>query len=162
MGGEAEEEADKVAIHVAITYDGDGTIQFYRNGKPYGKATNKGGLQVYKGNKSQVLFGMRHGEVGEDDEGKNLQGRIYEARLYDRALSGEEIMASASGGSFVSEGMLLEALSTDQREELTRLRKRLSRQEDELSKLPESHEPNEAWARLAHVIFNLKEFIYLK
>ena len=100
--------------------------------------------------------------MGKSGEGKTLRGQVFAARLYDRALTAEEIMVSSSGGTYVSEEMLLEALSEDQRDELTRLREQLRSQQNRLDEVPKHHEPHEAWARLAHAIFNLKEFIYLK
>lgn len=162
LDGVAESEADKVAVHVAIAYDKDGTIRFYRNGTRYGRSTNKGSLQSFTAEESQVLFGLRHGQVGEEADGRRLRGRILAARLYDRALGDAEIAASAAGTAYISEQRLLAALTPDQRDALTHLRQQLAETESRLATLPQAHPPNEAWARLAHAIFNLKEFIYLK
>lgn len=162
FNGEEEDSAHQEVTHIAITYQQDGTLQCYRNGKPYGKATRKAALQTYTEQNAQVLFGMRHGEVGVDDKGRKLQGRVFAARMYDRALTAEEVMASASGQSYVSEKMLLEVLTDGQRDKLVVLRDQLAEHEHNLSHLPEARGPEEAWARLAHAIFNLKEFIYLK
>ena len=161
FNGPDENEATKAAVHIAITYNEAGEIRCYRNGQRYGRTTKKNGVQSFNGKKSQIVFGMRHGKVGESREGK-LRGKVFAARLYDRALSDEEVMASASGGNFVSDEKLLESLSETQREELLSLRKKLAKHEQQLAAMPEPPDANEAWARLAHALFNLKEFIYVK
>ena len=162
LGGESEEVASEEVVHVAITYAEDGTIRFYRNGKPYGRETKKSGLYTFLSKESQIVFGMRHGKVGQDDKGRKLAGQIFEARLYDRALSAEEVLASANGNHYVSENMLQAQLDETQREELARLRKQTKNYKTDLENMPEPRGEREAWARLAHAIFNLKEFIYLR
>ena len=160
--GPDESDAVNTVTHVVAVYEEDGTIRFYRNGTPYGKAIRKSDLPNYSAKNSQVLFGLRHGKVGSDDAGRKLKAKLFAAKLYGRALSQEEVMASFSGGGYVSNKMLLEALSTEQRNEVMKLRTQLAAQEQQQAALPKPAEPNEAWARLAHAIFNLKEFIYLK
>lgn len=162
LGGPAEDVASKEVVHVAITYAEDGTIRFYRNGKPYGRETRKSGLHTFSGKKSQVVFGMRHGKVGQDDKGRKLAGQIFEARLYDRALSAAEVLASANGSHYVSEDMLQAQLNDSQREVLAHLREQVKNYKTKLASMPEPRGEREAWGRLGHAIFNLKEFIYLR
>ena len=104
---QANEEADtENLIHVTITYGADGTITGYRNGIPYGRAYKKP-LKTFPAETSQVVFGLRHGvEAGGN---RMFQGTIAQARLYDRALSAEEISVSArsSGIRIVTEADLL-------------------------------------------------------
>jgi hypothetical protein len=81
-------------IHMAITYAPDGRIATYRNGKPYGATYNPGPIVEYKAKDAHIAFGIRH-------RGGNrafLAGEIDEARLYDRALSVEEIAQSFAAG----------------------------------------------------------------
>ena len=101
--GTEETEADKRVVHVAIVYDLDGTITAYRDGKPYGKAYRSSGLQTYRAGQAQVLFGLRHATA---DGNRVLSGRIVRARLYDRALTSEEVSASEeAGGRFTPEAV---------------------------------------------------------
>ena len=83
---EAAEE-DRL-IHVAVCYAADHSIRLYRNGKPYGKpytpdlTIEEGLLQRYLAGEGKVSF-----NVSEDLE-------LEEARLYDAALTGEQVEAS--------------------------------------------------------------------
>ena len=101
--GEAETEATRRPVHVAITYADDGTIRLYRDGQPYGTA-----VQVVRpGRRSrparpQVVFGLRHAPAGGN---RMLAGTIVRARLYDRALDAAEVAASAATfGDYVDPG----------------------------------------------------------
>ena len=58
--GPSEKEGGKF-IHVALAYDGDGTIRAYRNGVPYGEAYKSNGPLNHPAGQSQILFGLRHG-----------------------------------------------------------------------------------------------------
>ena len=80
-------------VHVAITYDADGTIRVYRDGLPYGepyKASEAGG---FRAGEAVILFGQRHTPAGGN---RGLAGTLMRARLYDRALEPGEIAASAA------------------------------------------------------------------
>ncbi len=113
--GEAETTADKEFSVFSIVYKADGTITGYRNGQLYGRAYQSQGLQAYEADKSQIVFGLRHGPVGGN---KMLAGVIASARLYDRALSAEEVAASALAADvFVTEAELRELLTDAQRTE---------------------------------------------
>jgi len=97
----AETEADKQTVHVAITYESDGTITGYRNGQPYGKPYRTERPVTFKAGQAQVVFGMRHAPVGGN---RMLAGAIHRAQLYDRALTAEEVATSAGAPNyFVSE-----------------------------------------------------------
>ncbi|MCA9099069.1 MAG: DUF1549 domain-containing protein, partial [Planctomycetaceae bacterium] len=93
MGAE-ENEADKVPVHVAITYTKEGLQTGYRNGVAYGQSYQTG-RHVFKPGKSHVAFGIRHLPAGGN---RMLVGRILRANLYDRALTAEEVAASAAKG----------------------------------------------------------------
>ena len=86
----AEDTPAGTLVHIAITYRADGTIQCYRNGKPYGAPYQPANApETFPGNNSQFVFGNRHS--GSDGW---FDGAIEEARVYDRALSTQEIEAA--------------------------------------------------------------------
>ncbi len=92
LGAEPETAADKEFVHIAITYDEDGTIRCYRNGKPYGKPYKKAESLAFKAGEWRVIFGARALPAGSNFM---LAGTIREARMHDRALTEQEIAASA-------------------------------------------------------------------
>lgn len=120
FNGPDETAADRQFVHMAIVYSGDGTITAYREGELWGTAYRPGDLQVYQAGLAQVLFGLRHGPPGGN---RLLHGRIERARLYDRALTPEEVAASAfaGGSSVVPHAALLAALTKDQQAQLEQL-----------------------------------------
>jgi len=119
FAGEAESEANRRPIHVAITYSGDGTIRGYRDGRTYGTPYPSGGPIEFSAGKAQVVFGLRHSPAG---PGKMLAGTIIRARLYDWALDPAEVAASAaSSGAFVKPRAIAAALPGGLREERERL-----------------------------------------
>ena len=75
-------------VHVCLTYAEDGTIAAYRDRQPYGQPYRANSPATFPARKSQVIFGLRHAPAA---PGKTLSGVIERARLYDRALSAEEI-----------------------------------------------------------------------
>ncbi len=124
FGANDETEQEKL-IHVAITYEADGTITGYRNGLPYGRAY-QANLATYAADSSEVVFGLRHGV----DAGGNrmFQGTVAQARLYDRALTAAEVSASAqsTGIHIVTEAELVAQLSQQQREQRDRLNRQIT------------------------------------
>jgi hypothetical protein len=131
--GGAEEKAAREFVHVAITYAADGTITAYRNGKPYGKGyASKGPLALAAG-KAVVVFGCRHEPAGGN---KMLAGTVSLARLYDRALSAEDVASSfASGGGFVTDAEIDAKLTPDRRAARAKLRQRRDALAGELATL---------------------------
>lgn len=132
---QANDETDtENPIHVAITYGADGTITGYRNGIPYGRAYKKP-LKTFPAETSQVVFGLRHGvEAGGN---RMFQGTIAQARLYERALSAEEISVSArsSGIHIVTEADLLAQLTAEQRKQRDQLMEQIKQTQVVLSAL---------------------------
>jgi hypothetical protein len=162
--GTAETEAATRPVHVAVVYQADGTITGYRDGKPYGRTYRKAPAAVFEPDASQILLGCRHGSPAGN---KGLSGRIFRARLYDRALTAEEIAKTARiESSTITEADILATLLNDQRTQLGRLQS----QRDLLTKTLESTRSTaagtdhvlQAWASLAQSLINLKEFIYLQ
>jgi hypothetical protein len=107
FGEPPETEAAGRPVHFAITYAADGTIAGYRDGRPYGKAYRSLGPVAFKAGAARVVFGVRHEPAGGN---RLLAGVLQEARLYDRALSSEEIAAAAGTGPSEAE---MEARLTD-------------------------------------------------
>lgn len=162
--GSAETEATTRPVHVAVVYQADGTIRGYRDGKPYGRTYRKAPGAVFESNNSQILLGCRHGTPSGNH---GLRGRIYRARLYDRALTPEEIaQTSHVESNTISESDLLAALTESRRQQLNDLQS----QRDAMNATLEAartatstDDPKvQAWTSLAQSLINLKEFIYLR
>ena len=158
--GPAEKEAAREFVHLAITYQKDGTITGYRNGQPYGKPYQSG-RSTFPKDKSILSFGVRHLPANPT---RMLHARIREARFYVRALNNNEVVAAFGGLSdYVSEKELISTLTPGQRKQKETLEKR----RDELAKkLREYQSQGNAEGRgpndIALALFNMKEFIYLK
>ncbi len=163
FSGSEDAEADKRVVHIAIVYGKDGTIQGYRDGKPYGKPYRSDGPMRFQAGSSVVGFGVRHLPAGSN---KMLAGRIRRAQLYDRALSNEEILASSeSAAFFVSEAKIHAAMTVDQQQEVGRREARiqeLAAERKQLGDVTESPDPHAAWTELTRAVFCFKEFIYLR
>jgi len=83
----AIEKADPgVFVQMAIVYK-DNQISIYRNGEPYASYTANN-IDLLSAGENMAVFGLRH--VGADT-GQTLRGSIDDARIYDRALTGDEI-----------------------------------------------------------------------
>jgi hypothetical protein len=162
--GPAETEAATRPVHIAVVYQPDGTIRGYRDGKPYGITYRKAPAAIFETEASQVLLGCRHGSPTGN---KGLAARIFRARLYDRALTPEDIAKTARiESTTITEADILATLTNEQRTQLIRLQS----QRDHLTKPLESTRSTaagtdpvlNAWASLAQSLINLKEFIYLR
>jgi hypothetical protein len=92
-GGALESSLNEIMM--AIVYDGD-RISLYRNGTLYATYTDPDSPVTYVGGIADVLLGLRHEDasgaagtaLGNDPF---LAGMINEARLYDAALTADEI-----------------------------------------------------------------------
>ncbi len=163
LRGSPERTANERPVHMAIAYDEDGTIRAYRDGRPYGTSYRSDGPLTFNADDSVVVFGLRHSPAS---DGRRLRGRIHRARLHDRALSEDEVRASAHGGPFVSREQLLAAMSAEQRAQLTALE---ARARDAASRRAAMSLPKEfrvdrrrAWKDLAQCLLSMKEFIYIR
>jgi hypothetical protein len=162
FNGPKENEAKSGPVCIAIVYHEDGKITGYRNGKPYGQTYRKAGLQSFKAGDSEVVLGLRHGKGG--GGGRSLAGRIFKARLYDRALDSVGIMASYQGNAdYISDKQLLAAMSEEQRKQLADLESGLRLLNQDSAALEKTGATaQDPWRELAQAMFNLKEFIYLQ
>lgn len=165
FNGPVETEAATKPVHLILSYDADGTIRAYRNGEPWGEPIRKADLQTYPRGKGELLFGLRHGTKAGSN--KALRGRILEGRLYDRALTAAEVRTAFAGGPApVTREDLDAALGESGAAERQRLEaelQALANEADTLAKTGANLDPElRRWRELAHAIFNLKEFVYLK
>lgn len=159
--GTDETEAADTPVRIAIAYDEDGTIRGYRNGQPYGEPVRKSGLQAFAEGKTQVAFGIRHGTGV--SPGRMLNGRILEAKLYDRALEPDEIAAAAgASGVFGSLKHILAALTESQKTRLAEIETEIAKLRSAREALGKPAGEIQVWSDLAHSILNLKEFIYVR
>lgn len=164
LEGSAETEVTTRPVHVAVVYQPDGTISGYRDGKPYGRTYRKAPAATFEAESSQVLLGCRHGSPAGN---KGLSGRIFRARLYDRALTPEEISQTARiESSSITEADIIAALTPDQRQQLTQLQTQRDQQSRQLAALHTAAAGDDSvlqsWTSLAQSLINLKEFIYLQ
>jgi hypothetical protein len=119
-----EKEADRQFVHMALVYHADGRIAAYRNGQPYGREYQSGAALSFDSDKAQLVFGLRHGPAGGN---KMLKGAIERARFYDRALTPDEIAASAGVAStYVAEADLVAQLNETDRAKRDALKSELA------------------------------------
>ncbi len=105
-------------IHLAVVYHPDHRIALFRNGEPYGEAYRPNDesalLQTFAAGSSRVLLGKRHTGGGQPF----FTGEIEEVRLYDRALTPEEIAASfRAGPDSIAPEEIAAALTLEQRQQ---------------------------------------------
>jgi len=141
-GSKPEAKPDQ-PLHLVMVYRADGTTILYRNGEPYGRPFRKGDrAATFPKDNSSVIFGLRHLPPGGN---KHLPVSIGRARLYDRALTPEEIAASGSGNDFyITEKELAEALDPAQREKRKALLQKLDDSEVALRKIPKNRDLHKA------------------
>ena len=128
-----EETVTGDLVHLVMVYAEDGTTTLYRNGQPYGKPFRKGEV-TFPRDESSVIFGLRHLPPGGN---RFMSVAIDQARLYDRALSISEIEMLADGNpAFLSEKVLTEWLTPDQRLKQQKLIAEIQRSKSELDRVP--------------------------
>lgn len=99
-------------VQVAITWRGNGEIQGFRNGQPYGKEYASKGQVVFSSGNSLITLGVRHFPSGGN---RMLAGAVARARVFDRALSGEEIrVLYQAGGHEIPEALFSQFLTGDE------------------------------------------------
>jgi Protein of unknown function (DUF1553)/Protein of unknown function (DUF1549)/Concanavalin A-like lectin/glucanases superfamily len=135
LNGPAETAKSNELVHIAIAYAADGRIATYRNGQPYGKAYVPAKLTspvTFRAKEAQVVFGMRHAGGGN----AFLNGEIEEARLYDVALTAEQVHASFRAGmERVSLAELRAAMSMQDRADHDAATMQINRLENEMADL---------------------------
>ena len=131
--GSFEESLVEQPIHLVMSYHEDGRTQLYRNGVPYGKSFKKN-RAPFNQDQGFLLFGLRHLPAGGN---RYLTVKIDQAKLYDRALTGEEAAhAYQFGGSYVSDEELRKVMDPSIMSDLLTLREKLSEARQELANVP--------------------------
>ena len=163
LGGERETEASDAPVQITIVYQADGRIAAYRNGLPYGNSYQSRGVQPFLDGHTVLCVGVRHLPEGGN---RMLSGRIHRARLYDVALTPEQVQTSFETTTpVVSDAELLGHLTVDQRHDVARLRSQvanLTSRARELETTLQGDDTRAVWADLAHSLFTLPEFIYVR
>ncbi len=134
--GGTEEAETKELVYLAIAYGENGSIDLYRNGKPYGKGYSIGEAPItFAAKDSRILFGQRHTGGGNGF----IKAEIEEARLYDRALTATELRSSYEAGpsaSGVSHEEMRKAMNDLELKSHSEFSSRLKRLASELATLP--------------------------
>lgn len=133
FAGPEEKDAARQIVHLAIIYRADGSVTGYRNGKPYGQPYQTG-FQKFAANNTHLAFGIRHGTNAGGN--RMFQGTIKAARFYNRALSQQEIAASAGVGTIsITDAEVLNSLSTEQKQSIETLNQKLKSVQHRIKKL---------------------------
>lgn len=125
-------------LHLVMVYDADGTTRLYRNGQAYGQPFKKE-RTPFPARQSRVIFGLRHLPPS---PGKFLDVSIDRARLYDRALSAEEVGALHRGEQrLVSQQELEGAMTAQQRRQHQQWQQQLAQAQTALAQVPADRDP---------------------
>jgi len=167
--GKADYDAEKRPVRVIMTWAADGTVRGYLDGKPYGRGFKTEGPRRFEAGDSQVVFGLRHGT--EPGGGRSLSAKIFEARLYDRALTPAEALAASTGEVLeqLTEAQIIAALDSSTKTKLEQLDEALSSTRGKRDRLVRERDATRdarartptGFARLTHAILNSKELIYV-
>lgn len=169
FGPTKENEAHKQPVRLIFSYQKDGTVRAFRDGHPLGKPIRKGPPITYQAGQAQIVFGLRHGT--NPGGGRALTGKIFEARLYDRALTEEEALAANTERMIyiVKDQDVLAALPKNVRKEveglddkITGASKKANALKDKLSREQQAQARSpKGLSRLTHALLNSKELIYV-
>ena len=136
--------AEPGPVHLVLALDGRGAWTAYRNGAETDPESVR----------QELPMSLEKGRVQFTGAGDAPLG-VLQARLYDRVLAPADIAASALGN--------IEAPSEAEQARIYRSSwSRIARLEAEADQLEQSAGGGDAWRRLAHAMFNLKEFMYLR
>ncbi|MCY3970810.1 MAG: PSD1 and planctomycete cytochrome C domain-containing protein [Acidobacteria bacterium] len=131
-------------VHLVLARDRKDTWTAYRNGAEAEPESVRNELPMSL-EKDRVQFAG----------GGDAPLGVLQARLYDRVLVPADVAASALGN--------IEAPSEAEQARIYRSSwSRIARLEAEADQLEQSAGGGDAWRRLAHAMFNLKEFMYLR
>ena len=161
-GPEEMEAADRV-VHMAIVYQEDGKITGYRDGEPYGTGYQSGGVQQLGSGETILSFGVRHLPAS---NGKMFVGKIWEARLYDRALNHSEVESSflsyQHGFQFSAIPELLDAQELGEWQKLNARSKELSIAWEAISHDLDADPELQALSEVGRSVFMMKEFLFIR
>ncbi len=131
-------------IHLVLARGREGAWTAYRNGAEADPESVRQELPMSL-EKGRVRFAAS----------EDAPLRVLQARLYDRALRSDDVAASALGN--------IEAAPEEEQARIYRGSwAQIARLEAEADRLERSAAGGDAWRQLAHAMFNLKEFMYLR
>lgn len=163
LDGAIESEAIDRPVQIAIVYEEDGRITAYRNGQVYGKSYQSVGIQPFTAGQSILTLGVRHLPAGGN---RMFKGAIHQAKLYNVALSPDEVLASYEDAQgFVSDSTVLSRLSAKQQAEIEQWKREISQTNElrrELEPSLQMDDTQAIWSDFAHSLITLPEFIYVR
>ena len=158
-----EQKANREFVSIAITYDQDGHITAYRDGKPYGASYQTEPIVEFKSEEAVITFGIRHLPAGGN---KMLDGEISRAMLFDRALSAEEVLSVVNNtASLTNEKLLINEFTSQEMNNYNSLQQEIFKIKTRLEAFgpATTFTPDEfAWTELVRSLFLFKEFLYVR
>lgn len=146
-------------VHLVLSYADDGTVTAFRNGAPLGHPIRTAPLAEYRAGAWNILLGLRHGEPA---AGRLFRGTVLRAAVHGHAFSAEDALAAFEGRAPVRREDLVASLSPAERDRLLDAERRLASGRAALDALGPPSARDEPWTRVAHALFNLKEFIHVR
>ena len=163
LGGPLETEAAARPVQVVLVYDADGWIRGYREGQPYGTAYRSSGPVEWPAGDWLVTLGLRHLPAGGN---RGLRGRVFEARVYDKALTPAEVAASYQRGiDYLTDDQVLAALEPAEQDQWRRWQAEWQALEvrwDSLQHHPQEADETSALAELAQALMLTWEFTTIR
>ena len=139
-----EDASEPPPVHLVLARGREGAWTAYRNGVAANAESVRQELPMSL-EKGRVRFAAS----------EDAPLRVLQARLYDRALRPDDVAASALGN--------VEAAPEEEQARIYRGSwAQIARLEAEADRLERSAAGGDAWRQLAHAMFNLKEFMYLR
>ena len=140
--GALETGASEQVVHVACVYDDKGKIQLFREGVACGEPYQSTGPVTWPAGASHVLLGLRH----TGGYKAFLSGEIEEARLYNSALSAQEIHASwKAGPEALATSEWLAVMTPEERQRFDQAKADHTVAEQQLKQLRGADEVAAAW-----------------
>jgi len=90
--GPKEHNAALEPVHLAFVFHLDGSVRAYRNGQPYGRTIRTRGPVHFAPGQARILIGLRHSPTLRE---RHLRGRIDRVQIHLKALSPQQVLASA-------------------------------------------------------------------
>lgn len=161
--GELETAATTRPVQVVLVYDAEGRIHAYREGQPYGAPYRSSGPLEWRAGSWLVTLGLRHLPAGGN---RGLNGRVFEARVYDRALTANEVSASFQRGiHYLTDEQILAALEPAEQTQWRQLQAEWQALEARWRALPPQPEEAAAtavWAEFAQALMMTWEFTTIR
>ena len=147
------------AVHLVLSYGDDGTVTAYRNGAALGHPIRTAPLAAYRAGDWNILLGLRHGAPAAS---RLFRGTVLRAAVHGHAFSAEEALAAFEGRPPVRREDLVAALLPAERDQLLEAERQLASSRAALDAMGAPTPRDDPWTRVAHALFNLKEFIHVR